>query len=163
MEEKDREYYKAIRYGSVQDLKKLLGGSDRSCSEITPYHRALPIHAAAYGNVEALVYLLDQGCTPNARDESGNTALTLAVAEGNVEMVKLLLAKGADANVHDDKENTPLAVAITRQSSKPELVELLMAAGADPDWENRYGQSAISLAKQFNLVETLSLLSPNKE
>lgn len=50
-------------------------------------------------NKEALHMLLDQGVSPNARNDSGCTALTTAIKVQDLEAIDTLLAYGADPSV----------------------------------------------------------------
>ncbi len=55
--------------------------------------------------------LLERGANPNARQESGFTALHGAAAHGDVEMTKLLLKFGADPKALTDDGKDAAAVA----------------------------------------------------
>src|SRR5205823_6289765 len=62
-------------------------------------NRAL-VRAVAEGGTEAAENLLNQGADPDARDESGRTALMLADAnEYSDEKVRLMLRHGASVNL----------------------------------------------------------------
>ena len=61
----------------------------------------------------------------------GDSLLYIAVDDNKTEVVKLLLEAGADPNKvgSADPDNTPLSIA-RRNEDNPELVELLIEAGA---------------------------------
>jgi ankyrin repeat protein len=87
--------------------------------------------AASVGAVDVIELLLEKGAKLDTRDRQGKTPLILAASHtfpGTVATVKLLLSKKVDPNVRDTKGNTALSEA--KEYGSPEVVELLLAAGA---------------------------------
>lgn len=83
------------------------------------------------------------------RDIRGRTPLIVAAEEGHVEKVRNLVGKGAriDAELNvQENENGQTALMWAVRNRNPELVRLLLSAGADTDIENREGQTAKDLA-----------------
>ena len=70
-----------------------------------------------------------------------------AVKEGNVEAVKQHIAAGTDVNTRGAGLNTPLLKAA--QLGKAEIVELLIAEGADVRSKNKYNSTALNYAVIF--------------
>ena len=114
---------------AVQRL--LAAGADpnaRSKTETTP------LMAAASGNgpIEVLDALLGKGADVNAMKSDGTTALALACSYGgDLAKVRRLLAAGADPNRGVALGPHPLSYAV--RAHDPELVALLLHAGAKPD------------------------------
>ena len=103
-------------------------------------------------NIEVLKFLLKAGTDINAVDWDGQTALKIAVEfNDNVEIVKFLIEVGFDVNTHDNERWTPLMSAVYK--NKPDFVEVLLKAGADPDMKNKEGKTAKDYAR----------LNPNPE
>jgi hypothetical protein len=84
--------------------------------------------AAAAGDVAAVNALLGTSSDVDARDQSGRTALMLAILNGHAEIVEALLAHGADANAVDATGARPLQMA--RAGGISEIVDSLLRAGA---------------------------------
>ena len=93
----------------------------------------------------------------NAQDEYGMTALHLAVSSGWLEGIEELLRAGADTESRYFRTGeTPLLTAASdlgtangeRLNSKA-MVAALIAAGANPDAANHFGQSPRKLARFF--------------
>ena len=53
------------------------------------------------GDIDKTVQLLDAGCSVNAADYDGRTALHLACSEGNLQIVTKLIERAAELNPLD--------------------------------------------------------------
>ena len=76
----------------------------------------------------AMVQALNDGANPNARDDSGYTALWYAAGKGQIKMVRLLLERGANAD-EAGPTHTPIGEAASR--GHLDIVRLLIDNGAD--------------------------------
>jgi ankyrin repeat protein len=75
---------------------------------------AVMLGAVDFGHRELARWLLTKGANPNARSESGQTALHCAAWGGDLEMVQMLVAAGADPLVRDGQyDSTPRGWAET--------------------------------------------------
>lgn len=94
--------------------------------------------------------LLGAGIPPDARDDHGSTPLHEAVAGdgANRPVLDELLSAGADINARNDEGQTPLVHLYEScfGYEKPDLVQRLVDAGANPNLRDRHGQSAIDVA-----------------
>lgn len=132
------------------------GGADpnrKGGTDLAPLH-----FASRYGIRPAVVSaLLEAGADPNALDERGNPPLVnhlylnrrkLHYPEASVAVVEALLAAGADPNLGTGFRNgSPLHIAI-RRPSHPDIVALLLDAGADPFARDDIGRLPIDVAEQ---------------
>jgi ankyrin repeat protein len=76
-------------------------------------------------------FLIERGMNPNHMNVHHTTLLHDMAYTGDVKKATLLLDAGADVNVVDEEfRSTPLGIAA--RFGKRELVELLLARGADP-------------------------------
>merc|ERR1711916_123 len=87
-------------------------------------------------------------------DVSGKTALMYAASQGYADIAQTLIDQGASANVVDEKTgDTALHVAAYKE--KPDVVAVLMAAGADPSLTNNDGRFPHALASQGSETHTV--------
>ena len=114
------------------------------------------VEAAADGDLGAVEALIAAGADPNARID-GYPALQFAVRDGTVEIVQALLAAGADVNAFGEwvpgccqDRDTALHQAVRywdvcvdrdfgHCSERAEVVQVLLAAGADVDAREKLG------------------------
>jgi len=100
-----------------------------------------------------------EGGNPNVRDpQTGISALHLAVHNADmfpghedlnrdsINLVKILINHGADIDRPDIEGNTPLHYSLV--SFKPEVVKLLLDANANPNLQNKRGETPLDVAKK---------------
>ncbi len=104
--------------------------------------------AAVNGRLETAEVLLDKGANPIARDSSyGAAPIHFASWSGHVEIVKLLVSKGVDVNlVNRHHGETPLHHAAYGESDTGELIEFLLANGANPSIRDTDGKTPLQIA-----------------
>lgn len=101
--------------------------------------------AAATGNTANLQAALEEGAKVEASDESGRTALMIAVESGKPDIMRLLLAHDANPNTPDKSGKTPLMVAA--RAGSIELVETLCEKGAKMTLKDSQGMTPAMHAK----------------
>jgi tankyrase len=104
-----------------------------------------------------LVKALIEGADIHATDKNGVTALHHAVRFRSPTAVKTLIERGASVNqVCRRNGSTPLHRAVTqtgapgtagRADAAKEIIEILLAAGADPSIANKLGKRPIDYVK----------------
>ena len=113
-----------------------------------------PLYTAAMmGNAQAVESLVKAGADVNAVEWDGGTALTIAAQRKNVKVVRYLLEHAADPNKVQPPGRTALEVAET-----PELTEVLLKAGADPNVKATDGDTPLMNAARWGRVEQAKLL-----
>ncbi|MGO9949884.1 MAG: ankyrin repeat domain-containing protein [Steroidobacteraceae bacterium] len=84
--------------------------------------------AAAAGNLTAVNAVLSSSFDVDARDQSGRTALMLAILNGHADVVDVLLAHGAAVNAVDTSGVRPLQMARIKRNEA--IIDSLLRAGA---------------------------------
>lgn len=81
---------------------------------------------------------LDAGADPNYFKKGAFTALGMTAYKGNAEIAKLLIDAGADVDqpVRPGSEDRPLSMAAVTSRDATELITLLVARGADTEFES---------------------------
>ena len=142
-------------------------------SRVENYYSETPMHwAAYYGTVETVELIMVAGGEINRRDSQGYTPLHKAisakmrhdmldsgrVAEAEIEaIIRYLIEAGAVANTQKLTEDTPLNDAITWRI-KPELIAMLLEAGADPNIPDEGGDTALHKAAATGDIAVVKLL-----
>lgn len=98
----------------------------------------------------------------NLPDGQGNTPLIWAVRVSSVEIVEFLISVGANIHASNRQLQTPLhfACMISSENSAvaSKLINILLAAGGDPDAKDTDGRSAFSLAAGTGVLSSFNLL-----
>ena len=100
---------------------------------------------SAWGHLEEVKALLNNGADANTRADNGDTPLITATSYGYGGIVKLLLESGADVNAGNSLGNTALIQASTM--NRAEIAEMLLGAGADANAKNINGSTALDIAE----------------
>ncbi len=141
----------AIQRDDTELLEELLGQGleDRRCER-----SSLPlVEAADRGRLTALEALLAQGAEVDRMAKNGITALMAAARENQLAAARLLVENGATVNLLGrpadsaplrPTESGPLIEAV--RAGHDEMVDLLLASGADPNLADSFGSSALGAA-----------------
>ena len=147
-------FYTAIRNNDLQQLKGLLNTADalknRDARGITPL-----MSAAAAGSMEAMRMLIEKGADVNATNAFGSTALMWSVSD--LAKTRLLLDSGANVNAASKAGRTALLIAAMGGRSS-EIVELLIARGADVKAKDGANFTTLNAATIGNDTETIRIL-----
>jgi ankyrin repeat protein len=109
----------------IQMLKKLIARNPSIVGIANKKHE-FPLHYAC-GTSDAALVLLEHGADVNVVTALGETTLHCAVRRCNIATIELLLRFNAHVNATSEKGETPLDLALANK--KPEVVQLLQAAG----------------------------------
>jgi len=136
---------------------------------VDQYGRTPLWNAVARGELEKVRELLKCYADPNVGDDDGCTPLHLTAVGGRVEAAELLIRCGANPNQIDHHGNGPLWYAAhydslrgPKSSRRHAVLEILIKAGADPDFKNRYGRCPrdILIRKRLEHLVVASQKSP---
>jgi ankyrin repeat protein len=112
--------------------------------------------AVKSGDNRTVKLLLDRGVDVNAAASTGGTALGDAISARNAEAVRMLLDRGARVNLaFGPIRMTPLIWASFQEY--PEVVEMLLAAGADVNAKDALGSTALIWAAMSERDDTATV------
>jgi ankyrin repeat protein len=109
------------------------------------------IRVVESGHIGLVTTMLDKGANPNGPGpgtvpgrplRASDSPLLVAVQHNRLEIAKLLLRRGADVNVQGSYGGVPGCSALMMARCKPEFVEALLEAGADPAIKDSQGRTA---------------------
>ena len=95
--------------------------------------------------------LAEEGVDFAATQENKENMLLLAVKKNSLPLTKKALALEIDVNQADKDGNTPLQIAALR-ADNTEILELLVANGADTSVTTDFGESIYDLASENEIL-----------
>lgn len=107
-------------------------------------HSALMLAADRAMN-KVVTTLITRDANVNYIDDSGYSALALAAIKGHLTTVKILIAANADVNVAPDNRSLLMHVV---EDENMLISQLLIQAGADVNYRDENGVSALQIARQ---------------
>lgn len=146
--------FEAAAVGDVESLAKAVDATPGIVQEQSGDGWTALHLAAAFGTPEAVQLLLDRGAPVDAVSTNAqkNQPLHAALALGrNPQTIRILLDAGAAPNARQTGGYT--AIFSAAAANRRDLVELLVAHGADPAILNDFGQSAAGFARERGHVE----------
>lgn len=135
--------FKCITHNRLQFLPALISAG---ASLTSP--KGIVETAVSVNNMEALNWLLDQGCNPNEKNPKGHSPLTTAIRENRIEMVDMLLSRGADPNIRG--QDWPVCMAVRN----PPILKRILSVLAEP----RAFKGVMEMAVVANQLESIKLL-----
>lgn len=134
--------FDAVATGDMAKIESMLA-SGTAVDQRGP-DQATPLITAALNGQEAVAkLLLAKGADVMARNSGGFTALHAAAYSGSAPIAALLL--DSDAARDDNKNKAGTApVFVAAEMNHPEVVELLIAQGADVSQPEAHGYSAVT-------------------
>ena len=106
--------------------------------------------AASAGRIDIVDALLKAGASPDSCASTGSSALAAASMAGHVHCVRRLLAAGATVDLGCGRSNST-ALLQAAQNGHRGVCEVLVAAGADAQKVDAFGDSAESAAHRFEV------------
>lgn len=122
-----------------------------------------PLHIAVRaGRVKNVDLLLKHGAIIDATDDSGRTALHVAVDSEMSTVLELLLKKGANPNASSPDKSMEPPLHIAARAGRDKSVEMLLEHGADIDMVHASGRTALHAATVNDRSSTIQMLLKNK-
>jgi len=91
-------------------------------------------------------------------ESTGITPLMRAATCGQPATVAALLKAGARINTLDDRKMSALMMAAATDNANPEVVRMLLAAGADVKFADKYQDTALDWARRFRNPQIVAML-----
>ncbi len=153
---------RAAMRGDVEVIRMLLEHG-ASLNDLDKGSAALLV-SVIRGDTRLASFLLGQGADAETRftgidTAKGSTPLMWAANWGFPEMVRFLLKHGASIEARDDEGLTALMYAASaKDRGNTEVLEILLAAGADTKAATAGGETAASLAQRYGKQRAAELL-----
>lgn len=109
------------------------------------------------GDAAVANLLIECGAEVEFEAEKGWTPLVLMAHWGRTAMVEVLLKHGADASRRGAGGDSALHIA-ARRGMPRRVLELMLAAGADPRTRNHRGQTPADVARELKRADVLEIL-----
>lgn len=110
---------------------------------------------AAEGETQLVRLMLAAGADVNYADKLGDTAISKAAYEGHLTTVKALLKVGANVNIAPSGKSLLMHIVGNNDLL---LSQVLITAGADVNYQDSSGLSALNIAKQKGYSDLEMLL-----
>ncbi|CAH0479225.1 unnamed protein product [Peronospora belbahrii] len=161
--------HRAAKRGDEAVVTSLLAMYDGKAIDLASIkshkQQQIALHIAAkYGNLDAtrLMAAPEFRGLVNMPDRNGNTPLHFAAtcsAPSAVDVVALLLMRGADPTIKSQRGVFPIvAHVLTAQDDGPEIVQLLMKNGSDPNTVDGAGNTVLHIAVSRGLWKVAAAL-----
>ena len=113
------------------------------------------IASSSAGNLDAVGALIPFS-EIDAQNKAGNTALHSAVLGNHPATVQALLQATSDVEIRNEESLTPLMLAV--DVAGEQVIQLLVAAGANPDRRDKFGVSVVERAAALGRSHVEDLL-----
>jgi ankyrin repeat protein/L-ascorbate metabolism protein UlaG (beta-lactamase superfamily) len=152
-----RAIHDAVQKGHIQTVTSLLNENPEVLEERDNGDQTPLQVAAAEGQAEIAVFLLQNGASMTAGEgTSGGTPMHLAAANGHLDLVKVLIANGASLDSRDDRGMTPLHSACYQ--GQTDVADFLVAQGADVNALTTSGSAPLHGAAYYGHPGTVRFL-----
>jgi len=149
--------HQAAEEGDAAAVRQMLADNPELVQSVDEEQQT-PLHLAAQeGSVETIEVLLAAGADVDAQTRGGETALHRALWESDSDVVEVLLAAEPDLGIRNAYDRTPL-LRVARENGSAEIAARLLAAGADINARDRFGESSLELAAWRGFEPLVDLL-----
>ncbi|KAG0209430.1 hypothetical protein BGX28_010313 [Mortierella sp. GBA30] len=140
------------------------GNGSGGAAGINEYGEAVPDiwEAAELGDLATVQMHLNNGVSPDQRNNSRSTLLHRTAWQGvkPYAVMNLLISYGANVNLTNENGNTVLQNVLMKHDD-PALIKLLLDNGAEAMIPNKEGMNTLEVAALFNKLESAKYLLEN--
>ena len=148
-----------LSYSASLACTRLLLSAGADIRLTNPRGTPLILYAYRCAPCEEYVNLLIAAGAPlHFRDCTGATPIHYAAIYGCLSMLKIVRQHGAEIDVLDDNGESPLNYAQNEEHDTQDVIEFLLAAGADYTRPNRFGWTILHYAARFGSMRLLNIL-----
>lgn len=152
----------AAKTGYLRTVQALLAAGAAVDAQDYLGQTALMYGTAEYfSSPEVAKALLAAGANVNTVNKSGETSLMLAAPRPSIKTIQTLLEGGAKASINAKDEDGLTALMHATwgdRDSRPEIIQALLAAGAQVNTTGKAGQTPLMLAAERDSLEMIHLL-----
>lgn len=145
----------AIVYGDLSKAKELLAAHPDLVNAQDKYGFSALHNAMSEEQPATIAYLIQQGADVNIQNDMGIAPLHLACYPENAEF---LLKAGADINLLTNSGDSPLHILASDGSERSEVIQYLVAQGANKTLKNSSGRTALDIATMRSDRRNIQLL-----
>jgi uncharacterized protein len=149
-----KDFFDSATYGNTEAVTRMLADNPAWVSARDEYQFTALHNVAGEDQLDMINLLLDKGADPNAQNDVGIAPLHLAAYP---EVAELLVRRGADINLRSHDGSTPLIVHAA-EAEAFDVMEKLIRLGADVTAKNKWGESALDIARSRQEEDKIELL-----
>lgn len=154
----DDQLLSAVERQSIDEAISLINQGANPNAEYPGGFPVLYVACEDGGCAQIVKALLDAGAVPYKSVDGGATPIHLACEGGNAEIVKMLLDHRVNPNVAGPGGMTPLILATFHGYGRPDVVKVLIDAGADVNTLNHQFRTPLYAACNFGHLEVAQML-----
>lgn len=150
--------YEAVMDSKKQLVRQILENKPNLNNAAIRMNILTLYHPITKKDSEMLNLLINAGMPLEQKDDENYNALYYAIIYNNIEAVNLLLSNGANPSARVGKKELPLLIYAVSSNIQPEILELLLLAGAKIEAKSASGLNALVNAvinKNFEAVKVL--------
>ena len=144
------------------EVFEYLAGLGSDINAVNVNHADALLAALAGDHLNTVTFLLDNGVNVDQQDYQGVTPLFMACHKQLTYLVKRLLEAGANPNIMTSQIVTPLQAAAATDEGCAEIAALLIQHGADVNFVDEKGVSALNIAALKGHSEFAEVLIKHK-